>query len=490
MHRRRFLATGGAMIAAPALIGRAFAAEAGRPLPMPEVLDLDAGAPQELAAIRGSHEFLSGTDTPVLGFGGGYMGPLLRVKRGQTARPAVRNGLGFPVSSHWHGLHVPGSVDGGPQLFIPPGETWKPELEIDQPAGTYWYHSHIHMQTGPQVYYGLAGMMIIEDPDAPDGGLPSTLGEDDLPLAVQDRAFDAGGALSYSSNGPAGMMGFRAAEIVVNGAIRPRANVPAGLVRLRLLNASNARIYDFAFEDRRAFHQVASDAGLLRAPAQRENLRLGPGERAEIVVDFSDAKPVRLLSAPDENSPMGGMMSFFMGGSGNQPEAVNRRDEFEVMSFAVDQGKTAKVLKLPQTLAGAPKLWAGEPVRTRRFDLNVHGGGMMGGGGMSMTISGQSMDLNVINHEVRTGDIELWEVTSASMAHPFHVHGTSFQIVSLDGRKVDPAAAGFKDVILVETSAQVLVRFDQKADKRTPYMYHCHILEHEDAGMMGQFTVS
>ena len=191
---------------------------------------------------------------------------------------------------------------------------------------------------------------------------------------------------------------------------------------------------------------------------------------------------------------MGGIMSFMMGGSGNQPAAVNRRDEFEVMSFEVSATKTGAVQSLPATLAGAPRLLTGEPVRKRRLDLSVHGGmmgGMMGGGGGGgMTISGQSMDLNVINQEAQIGQTELWEITSASMAHPFHIHGTSFQVVNVGGKAVDPATFGLKDVVLVREPTQVLIQFNKKADKRTPYMYHCHILEHEDAGMMGQFTVA
>lgn len=494
MDRRYFLTASTALLAAPALIGRAVAAEGGRPLPMLAVMDVDATGGNDLTARTATHQFLSGATTPVLGFGGAYLGPILRMKRGQTARPVVHNTLDIPITTHWHGLHVPGAMDGGPQGAIAPGDTWSPQLDIDQPAATYWYHSHVHRQTATQVYRGLAGLLLIEDPDAPDPGLPSTLGKDDLPLVVQDRAFSDNGQLYYSNSGPDGMTGFRADQIVVNGAIRPVAEVPKGLVRLRLLNASNARIYDFRFEDNRSFHQVTSDAGLLAAPIALNHIRLAPAERVEIVVDFTDPASVRLLSAPDTNSPMGGIMNFFMGGGQSSPKAVNRKDEFEIMTFNVSTRDVAAVQTLPSTLAGAPTATMGEPVRRRRFDLNIHGagmmGGMMGGDGASMTINGKPMDLNVINQEVRLGDTELWHITSSRMAHPFHVHGTSFQVVKINGAPVDPTQIGLKDVVLVNGSAEVLINFTKKADAQKPFMYHCHILEHEDAGMMGQFTVS
>jgi FtsP/CotA-like multicopper oxidase with cupredoxin domain len=141
-------------------------------------------------------------------------------------------------------------------------------------------------------------------------------------------------------------------------------------------------------------------------------------------------------------------------------------------------------------------------VRRRRFVLDTHGG-MMGGGGMgmrggmgggmgmmAMTINGRAFDMQRIDAQVRRGETELWEVRASDMAHPFHVHGTSFQVVSRNGVPVDFAASGWKDTVLVDGSAEILMRFDHRADDRTPYMFHCHILEHEDAGMMGQFTVA
>ena len=326
--------------------------------------------------------------------------------------------------------------------------------------------------------------------------MPDSYGIDDIPLIVQDRAFDEDAQLVYVSRGPTLMHGLRGGEILVNSVIRPKASVPKGVIRFRILNASNARIYTFAFEDGRRFHQVGTDGGLLARPAAMNSLVLAPAERAEVLVDFSDGKSVRLLSSQDFNDPMasgnrmGGMMARMMGVDFAGPETVDDDGRFEVMSFEVDQTKSAKVQTIPENIAGAPQEpdW-GEPVRERRFNLEMSMGGMMGNRN-PMSINGKSMDMSRIDTQVKLNETELWKVSSTDMAHPFHIHGTSFQVVSQNRQKVAFDQTGLKDVFLVQGEAEFLVRFRKKADSTTPFMYHCHILEHEDAGMMGQFTVS
>ena len=487
--RRSFIKATGAGVFLPAIVGRAWAAESGAPLPIPEVMDLASGTVGELTAQLGQSQMLQGVSTETAGYSQAYSGPVIRVKRGETARLKLGNAIAEPVSVHWHGMHIEGAQDGGPHSPVNPNEVVDAALDIDQPAATLWYHSHIMDRTGAHVWYGLAGMLLVDDPGAADSGLPSTYGEDDLPLVVQDRIFGSNGALVYEPRGPSQMMGYRGNEILVNGAIRPEASVPAGMVRLRILNGSNARIYHFGFEDGRSFMQVGTDGGLLPAPAAMNTLTLSPAERAEIIVDFSDGAAVRMLSGPDNNAMMGGM-----GGMMASPQS-DANGVFEVMSFAVNAGLTAKVTNLSNTIAGAPVPDFGAPVRRRSFQLNMMGGGggmmsVMSGGGHGMSINGESMEMSVINEQVTQGETELWEISADEMMHPFHVHGTSFQVLSNGGRAVDPVKTGLKDVVLVDGKAEILIRFDRTADAATPYMYHCHILEHEDLGMMGQFTVA
>jgi FtsP/CotA-like multicopper oxidase with cupredoxin domain len=488
MNRRRFLLVSGAAVAAlaaPAILSRrATAAEPGAPLPIPQILDAGPGAGNTLNALSGSRDFVPGVPSPTLGYEGDYLGPTLRMRRGSEARLAVSNRTGEAITTHWHGMHIPGDLDGGPQLLFGEGETWAPTLPVDQPAATLWYHSHVHGHTADQVYRGLAGLIIVDDPDIADP-LPRDYGVNDIPLVVQDRSF-SGGRMVYDLGMMGRMQGFHGNEVLVNGVVRPLAAVPAGLVRLRLLNGSNARVYDFYFEDGRQFHRVASDGGLLPAPLPATALSLAPGERAEIVADFSDGRAVRLMSA-DTGGMMGMMGGGMMGGGG-------RRGGLHVMTFEgsapAGDGPTALPARLP---AQIPDL--GQPQRQRDFVLNMGAGGMMGmmggmfGGGGGMGINGRSYDMGRIDQQVPLGQTELWRINADMMTHPFHVHGTSFLVLRQNGRSVDPMRMGLKDVIHVGGPTEILVRFDKPASAQTPYMFHCHILEHEDSGMMGQFTV-
>ncbi len=497
LDRRRVLLGGAAVLASPFILThRAFAAEGGAALPIPPLVDADGSQPVTLTARAGSHAFVPGTQTPTLGYELDYLGATLRVRRGRSAQVDVVNRTDDQITAHWHGAHVPGSMDGGPQTAFDPGQSWSARFDVHHPAATLWYHSHVHGKTGPQVYHGLAGFLLVEDPAAPDG-LPSDYGVNDLPLVVQDRSFDSSGRLVYDTAGMTLMGGFLGDTICVNGAVTPVADVPRGLVRLRLLNGSNARFYDFAFADGRRFHQVASDGGLLPAPVARSHIALATAERAEIVVDFSaDTAPVRLVSA---DIAQGGMMGGgMMGGRGMMGGNAGSGGAIEIMAFAPGKKPATGPATLPAKLP-APPMDFGAAVRTRNFRLDMHAGSMMGSmfsrligrSGSIMGINGNSYDMGRIDTELRAGETELWRISAPMMIHPFHVHGTSFQVVSRGGQRVDPATEGLKDVVVVDGGgAEILVRVDQKADAATPFMLHCHILEHEDAGMMAQFTVA
>lgn len=482
LTRRSFLAAsalaGGAALVGPSL-WRWATATAPRELRIPELIDARSqGQSIALNAQAGKTSFFPGRDSVTLGYNGSYLGPTLRVHRGDDVAMAVTNSLGEDTTVHWHGLLIPGELDGGPHQHIRPGGTWRPVLPIRQPAATLWYHSHAHGRTAEQVYAGLAGLLIVSDDDEKALGLPSEYGVDDLPLILQDRQFQEG-ELVLPQGMMATMHGRRGDTLLVNGTPNPVAQVPRKQVRLRFVNGANARAFDLAFADGRAFHWIASEGGLLEKPVQSRSLRLSPGERAEILVDFSDGRPVALETGPDSTAPMMGMLARTANliGAGRST----------LVSFEPG-GEVGPQTRVPERLVSHEGPNVSEAVRRRRFVMNMGMGGMMGRGGGMLGINGRAYDMNRIDEQVRLGDVEIWEVSGEMMAHPFHIHGVHFEVLSRNGAAPGVRDQGLRDTVLVDGSVELLVRFTQPA-QAAPFMYHCHILEHEDQGMMGQFVV-
>jgi blue copper oxidase len=467
MKRRQFLSSSAAALATTAALShwpaRAFAQKLAPVvrLTMPPLLDTRATGRLSLQAQSGSQTFLGGTATPTAGFNQDYLGPTIILKNGDLAAE-VNNALNAPVSAHWHGLLVPGEHDGGPHLPIAPGESWQPEMHIAQDPATVWYHSHIHERTAEQVYFGLAGVIHVTDGDDDARGLPSAYGVDDLTLVLQDRRFDDAGRMVYNPSMMDVMHGFAGNRLLVNGQAGATAVVPQGTVRLRLLNGSNARIYTLFFGDTRPMHLVATDGGFLPAPIALDSLSLAPGERAEVLVDMSDGGAPVLMSDPAQ--PYG------------------------VLPFEVDVTLPARITRLPDKLDGVIEDFTGTEVETRQVSLDMGMGGMMMGGGFA--INGRPYDMARIDFAVAQGTVERWHIRSTMVAHPFHVHGVRFRVLTENGAPPRPENTGWKDTLLVPGEAEIIARFDQPAREETPYMFHCHILEHEDAGMMGQFTVT
>lgn len=230
----------------------------------------------DLAVQPREMNFLPGLRTSTMGINSNYLGPTLRFRKGDDVTMHVKNHLGEPTTLHWHGLHVPAKSDGGPGQIITAGAERSPEFQIFQDAGTFWYHSHALGKTGEQVYRGLAGFIIIEDPDNSGLDLPSTYAVDDIPLIVQDRSFQEDGDFIYLGSHMDVMPGMHGDTILVNGTIAPLFVPTTSKVRFRLLNAANARTFNFAFDDNRLFQLIGSDGGLLNAPVALRNLELAP----------------------------------------------------------------------------------------------------------------------------------------------------------------------------------------------------------------------
>lgn len=423
----------------------------------------------DLELREGLRELLPGKQTPTWGANGTYLAPTLRASRGDEVNVKVENGLAEETTTiHWHGMHLPAAADGGPHQTIEPRETWSPAWTIDQPAATLWYHPHPHGETEDQVYRGITGMFILDDRESERLSLPDDYGVDDLPLIVQDKRFQEDGSLDFSRGAisPTGLLGD---EILVNGTHDPYLAISTESVRLRLLNASNARVYNIGFADDRPFELIATDGGLLEAPEELRRIQVSPGERAEIVAEFEPGENVVLRSFEPELGT-----NFFEG------RFSGADDSFDLLEIrAADD--LAPSPELPARLVSREPLGESAPGDVRRFDLS----------GQSF-INGREMDMGRIDHAVKLGTTEIWEVENRSgTPHSFHIHDVRFRVLEYAGEEPPPHLRGLKDTVYVPPtqSARLLTSFSDYAAAELPYMFHCHILQHEDRGMMGQFVV-
>ncbi|MEU7895458.1 multicopper oxidase domain-containing protein [Nonomuraea sp. NPDC049152] len=418
-----------------------------------------------LRATTGTMRFRAGAPTETWGINGPYLGPTLRARRGETVLVNVRNDLTEATTMHWHGMHVPAAMDGGPHQLIAPGTTWSPSWTIRQPAATLWYHPHPHGRTARHVHHGLAGLFIIDENEAL--ALPRHYGVDDIPVIVQDKRLNDDNQLNEEIP-TIGGMGVLGDLITVNGTVEPYLDVWSKRVRLRLLNASNSRFYNFGMADDRSFALVGTDGGLLPAPLDTNRVQLSPGERAEIVVSLRPGERLMLRSYRSDLGINIGDQRY--AGGGDILDILELRAASELFFSP----------PLPATLAERPRLDVSAPTARRRFELR------------DFKINGLLMDPGRIDVGVRKNTTEVWEIANLDhMPHNFHVHDVQFLIMSVDGGPPRPEVSGWKDTLYVKpgTRARIAMRFADYTDPQIPYMYHCHILWHEDQGMMGQFVV-
>ena len=410
-------------------------------------------------------EFFDGVQTVTYGVNAGILGQTIRIHNGDKVKLTYNNNLDEPTTMHGHGMHLPAIMDGGPINDIQPGTSWSAEYTLNQTAATNWYHPHLMGKTAEQVYMGLAGFIIIDDDVSDALNLPKEYGVDDIPLALQDKRFDADGQIDYSPSTMEQRMGYKADVMLANGVINPYVDVPNKKVRFRVMNGSNARVYNLKFDDNRSFKQIATDNGFLEAPVSMNSLSLTPGERAEIIVDFTDE-------------------------SNTSVKLVDNNSDLEIMQINVNIAATT-TSEVPTSLTTLAKLDPASAVKTRTFVYNMAPGD---DGMMHMAINGKLMDIKRIDEVVPVDSVEIWEITNLmGMTHNFHIHGTHFYPIERDGSADNVAEneKGYKDTIALppRSTVKVIVKMTDYTDADTGYMYHCHFLEHEDDGMMGQFSV-
>ncbi|WP_118179692.1 multicopper oxidase family protein [Paraburkholderia phosphatilytica] len=509
--------TGGAhAMTGSAPLASADALPAGAPLAMLRTLPNESREPgvfrATLVAQPVSRTLLPGHPTTFWQYDGGdggaggaeagpVVGPMIEVREGDTVEIRFVNRLAQPSTIHWHGLPVPPDQDGNPADAVAPGGSRVYRFTLPPgSAGTYWYHPHPHQLSAEQVFRGLAGPIIVRAPDDPLAGWPERhLFFTDLKLAA-----DGAIAPNYMMDW---MNGREGQFVLVNGARRPRIAM-AGDERWRVWNACNARYLLLTLGDDHPFAQVGTDGGLLAAPREGlTRLLLAPGERAELIVrakgggasDGASATPAVLTAALYDRRKMSMTMSH--GDASLPPSPAMPLADVEFAPAAAGAAPRVLPARLREIAAPAAPVASKTVVFSEQMDMaTMHqpGAGMHGmpagmhdlPAGMRFLVNGASFDPARITLTSRRGDVERWSIDNQSdMDHPFHLHGTQFQVVErVKGGVVTPEPfRAWRDTVNVEPGEIVRISVQQQtAGER---MFHCHILEHEDLGMMGTLKV-
>lgn len=440
-----------------------------------------------------SVQFVTGAKTESYGYNGSYLGPTLILQKGATANLFVTNNLPDTTTTHWHGMHISADNDGGPHTLILPGDTWNPSFTVLDKAATYWYHPHLHGRTGEHVMKGAAGLIIVQDTEEAALALPRTYGVDDFPLIVQTQQFDASNQVFVD--------GMNDSITVVNGTIDPYVEMPAQVVRMRILNADQERNYKFGFTNDQAFSVIGSDGGLLAAPVNLTRVDAAPGERTELLLDLSgmNGQTIYLMSYGSE-IPMRvqGGPSMMMPGTGMPMPMMNsplNGKNYNVLQINVVAATTSPtpITTIPSTLVSVTPINPATVNNSRviKFTPKDNPTAMEAMDG-PFFFNDSTFNMSRIDQTVSLNDVEIWTLINRTMvAHPFHIHDVQFFILDINGLAPSAEKAGRKDVVSV--GSMDTVRFIAKFEDfsgTTPYMYHCHNLMHEDGGMMGQFVVT
>jgi spore coat protein A len=453
----------------------------------------------EIVQSVATAEIIPGMKTTVWGYNGTFPGPTIVSTTGRRTVVNHRNELPVPTVVHLHGGQAPAGQDGyTTDYLLPagmtaaeagPGMPGMPEMKMADPeahvtrlsrdytypmqqrAATLWYHDHRMGFTGASVNRGLAGFHIVHDDE--ELALPLPTGDRDIPLMICDRAFAADGSFLYPSLDPTmkktpgvdfeSMKGVMGDVILVNGAPWPALKVGAGRYRFRILNASNARVYELALRTgsgSAAFTQIGTDGGLLSAPIQQSTLVVAPAQRFDVVIDFGKFKV------------------------GEQVTLVNQADTgsvASVMRFTVDHTMN-DTTSVPANLSTVDTIDPATVATRRTMDFRY------GRGSQSWEINGRGFDPQTSEATVKSGATELWTITSDNH-HPVHLHSATMQVVTRNGQPPGPFDQGWKDTVLIgpKNTVQVAVRFTGSPGR---YMFHCHNLEHEDMAMMANYRIA
>ncbi|MDX3755907.1 multicopper oxidase family protein [Streptomyces sp. AK02-04a] len=479
MHRRKFLGgMAGAGIAAVTAGGTAIALltnatqnkahAAGTTLTIPDLLEgttTDGTTTYTLEAKTGTSEVLSGVTSTTAGYNQSFLGPTMKWTSGDTVLLNITNSLTEATTVHFHGAHVPPSMDGGPQNAFAAGKTWSPTFTVKDEAKTLWYHPHALGTTAEQATHGLAGMIIVEDDSDASAALPSTYGTDDIPIILQCLATDSAGDIKYNLSGYLGNgLSF---PLLCNGTNVDDTTLSFTATkkrtRFRLLNASPSDIITIQRSDGATLTQIATDQGYLPEATEVASIRLVAGARAEFVMELSDAVTLEAVVTT----------GWVRGGSGT----------YEFLSVTPDASDAPETLPTLNTIS--------------RYDTSDFTARTitLGQSGTTMTINGSAgtsmSSMAMISTTLGAG--EVWTVkNSTQLEHSFHLHDVPFQLISINGEDPTGVQLGWYDTFEVVGggSIEIAMKFTDFSDDTYMYMLHCHLLQHEDEGMMASLMVT
>jgi FtsP/CotA-like multicopper oxidase with cupredoxin domain len=480
LHRRKFLGgMAGAGIAAVVGAGTTFsllsgaaknkASAADSTLVIPDLLEgttSDSTTTFTLEAKTGTAEVLSGVTSDTMGYNQSFLGPTMKWTNGDTVLLNITNSLGEDTTVHFHGAHVPPKMDGGPQVAFSDGTTWAPTFTVKDPATTLWYHPHALGTTAKQAVHGLAGMIIVEDSSDASAALPSDYGVDDIPLIFQCLAVDSAGDIKYDLSGY--LSSDLSYPVLLNG-----TNVDSTTLgftatktrtRFRALNASPSDIITLQRSDGGTLTQIATDQGYLAEAVDVTTIRLVAGARAEFVLDLTaDATLEAVITT-----------GWVRGGSGT----------YDVLAITASGTDTPD--DLPTTLNTIDR-YDTTDFTARTITLGQSGATMLINGS-----AGTSMD-SMAMISTTVGSKEIWTITnSTQLEHSFHLHDVPYQLISINGETPTGVELGWYDTyeVVGGGSIEIAMEFTDFSDDTYMYMLHCHLLQHEDEGMMASLMVT
>lgn len=457
-------------------------------MPMPEAL---YGTTFNLNIHESTKQLVAGNQTITGAINNEtFWGPTLFINKGDLVHLNVTNNLNESTTLHWHGMHLPAVMDGGPHQVIPAGTLWQPYWTVMNQASTLWYHPHLHETTQAQMTKGVGGFIIVKDPQETALALPRTYGVDDIVLALTSRSYTATSNTFVSTTRVYGDY------MLSNGTPNAQISLPKQYVRMRILNAEIERGYNLGFSDNRTFYIIGNDGGLLNAPVAVTRVKLMVGERVEIMVNLGGDTVGSSLDLKSYNS---GQAFGYPGGepntSGDFGSLLNNID-FNVLHINVAATTTAStpITAVPTALISNTYWTATDATVTRAIAVT---NGNPGPASVPFNFDNTTYTLTMTPKVVNLNDVEKWTVTNNNVfGHSFHLHDVEFKIVARNGSAtaVGTHESGWKDTFYLPRNESVtfVAKFDDFADSDVnhPYMYHCHFGGHEDAGMMGQFIVT